>query len=51
MVFKVGDIIRGPGARAPQFQIVKICPKMFRIVDAYGNVTMISKNLPWFKVF
>jgi hypothetical protein len=51
MEFKVGDIIKGAGARAPQFKIVKVCPKMYRLMDAYGKTRMMRHNLPWHKVF
>ena len=34
---EIGNIIKGPGARAPQFKVSKFTDKNIVCVDAYGK--------------
>lgn len=45
-----GDIIRGAGARAPQFIVTKITNCFVFARDAYGGNHRFRHGLPWHKV-
>ena len=45
-----GDIIRGAGARAPQFIVTKVTKRSVFALDAYGNPHSFRRGLTWYKV-
>lgn len=45
-----GDIIRGAGARAPQYLVTKITPRCVFVKDAYGNNRRFKRGMKWYKV-
>lgn len=50
MEHSVGDIIRGPGSRAPRYKIVKVSEKTLTVIDQCGQQRRFSKRLPWTKI-
>jgi len=45
-----GDIIRGAGARAPQFIVTKVTQRSMFALDAYGNPRRFRRGLTWYKL-
>ena len=45
-----GDIIKGPGPRAPRYLIIKQTKNTYIVRDQCNQVIRFRKNLPWYKV-